>query len=212
MEVIDVGLQCHFRPFWLTIMENSACPRDNASQIWASITKFSLNMHPGILLVGKENGGYRTDLDLQGHFDSKFYEIRLVRGITRHRFGLESPNLHQTCILGYSQLVLKIEVIDLAPRGHFGHFDLEFLQIWLLCMITGNGFEQESPHLHQICILGFSQVVLEMGSLTLTFSVVWPSFRLKKLHSTLLLYTDLGRPRGATRPKRALVQYFNILL
>ena len=29
--------------------------------------------------------------------------------------------------------------------------------------------------------------------------------RLKKLHSTLPMYTDLDRPRGATRPKRALV-------
>ena len=43
------------------------------------------------------------------------------------------------------------------------------------------------------------------GSLTLTFKVIWPSFWLKKLHSTLLLYTDLGWPRGAQRPKRALV-------
>ena len=27
----------------------------------------------------------------------------------------------------------------------------------------------------------------------------------KKRHSTLLLYTDLGRPRGITNPKHALV-------
>ena len=46
---------------------------------------------------------------------------------------------------------------------------------------------------------------MKMGSFTLIIKVIWPSFRLKKLHSTLLLYTDLGRPRGATRPKRALV-------
>ena len=30
-----------------------------------------------------------------------------------------------------------------------------------------------------------------------------------KLHSTLFLYIDLGKPRGATRPKRAFV--LNIL-
>ena len=37
-------------------------------------------------------------------------------------------------------------------------------------------------------------------ALTLIFKVIWP-FRLTKRHSTLLLYTDLGRPMGATRPK-----------
>ena len=37
-------------------------------------------------------------------------KLYLVRTITRHRFELESPNLHQTCILGYSRLVLKMEV------------------------------------------------------------------------------------------------------
>ena len=67
-----------------------------------------------------------TDLNLQGYFenyDLKFKEIRLVRTITRHIFELESPSLHQTCILGYSRLVLKMEVIDLDLQGHF---DIEF--------------------------------------------------------------------------------------
>ena len=41
-------------------------------------------------------------------------------------FQLESPNLHQICIMGYSWLVLKIGVIDFDHKGHFGHFDLEF--------------------------------------------------------------------------------------
>ena len=41
--------------------------------------------------------------------------------------------------------------------------------------------------------------------LTLTFKVIRP-FRLTKWHSTSLLYTDLGWPRGATRPKCALVK------
>ena len=53
-------------------------------------------------------------------------EFYFVRTITRHRFELESPNLHQTCIMGYSQLVLKIEVIALDLQGHFGNFELEF--------------------------------------------------------------------------------------
>ena len=69
------------------------------------------------------------DLDPQGHFghfDSEFEDIRLVRMIIRHRFGLEPPNLYQTCILGISQLVLKMEVIDHELQGYFGHFDSEF--------------------------------------------------------------------------------------
>ena len=44
--------------------------------------------------------------------------LYFVRTITRHRFELESPNLHQTCIMRYSQLVLKMGVIDLDLQGH----------------------------------------------------------------------------------------------
>ena len=44
-----------------------------------------------------------------------------------------------------------------------------------------------------------------MEVIDLDLQVIWPAFWLKKMHSTLLLYTDLGRPMGATRPKRALV-------
>ena len=90
-------------------------------------------------------------------------KLYLVRMITCHRFELESPNLHQTCIVWYSLLVLKMEVIDLEPQGHFGHFNLEFQETWLVCMIIFNRFELESPNLYQICILGFSQLVLKMG-------------------------------------------------
>ena len=60
-----------------------------------------------------------------------------------------------------------MEVIDLDPQGHFGHFDLEFYEICLVCVITCNGFELESPNLHQICILGFSELVLIMGLIDL---------------------------------------------
>ena len=105
------------------------------------------------------------DLDLQGHFGHfalEFWEIRLVCVITRHRFGLESPNLHETCILGYFRLVLRMDVIDPDLQGYVGHYDLEFLEIWLISVITCNGFELESPNFHQICILGFSQLVLKM--------------------------------------------------
>ena len=113
------------------------------------------------------------DIDLQGHlakFDLEFSEIRLVRAVTRHRFGLESPNLHQTCILGYSRLVLKIGVVDFDLQGHFSHFDLEFLEILLVYTIICNEFEMESSNMH----IGILFTVYIQGSLTLTFKVnVW---------------------------------------
>ena len=89
-------------------------------------------------------------------------KLFLVRTITRHRFGLESPNLHQTCILANSQLMLNMEVIDFDLQGHFGHFDCEFYEIWFFNMITCNGVELESPNLYQIWILGFPQLVFKM--------------------------------------------------
>ena len=98
-----------------------------SSQIWARITKFAPNMHHEILSVGIENGGHWPWPSRSFyHFDSEFLEIWLVRLITHHRFGLESPNLHQTCILGYSRLVLNMEVIDFDLQGYFGNFDLKF--------------------------------------------------------------------------------------
>ena len=47
-----------FWPFWLRILGNLACLINNSSQIWAIITKFVPNMHPGILSAGIENGGH----------------------------------------------------------------------------------------------------------------------------------------------------------
>ena len=134
-------------------------------------------------------------------------KLSVVSTITHHRFELESPNLLQTCTLRYSQLVLKMGVIDCDLQGHFGHFVLEFLQIWLVCMITYNGFELESPNLHQICILGYSQLVLKMEVINFDLQHHLASFRLKKLHSMLLLFTEL---RGATCPKHALVSFCSI--
>ena len=55
------------------------------------------------------------------------HKLFFVCMITHHRFEMESPNLHKTCILGYSWLLLKVEVIDLDLQAHFGHFDSEFL-------------------------------------------------------------------------------------
>ena len=46
-------------------MGNVACLRDNSSQIWARITKFAVNMHPGILSVSIENGGHLAIISTQ---------------------------------------------------------------------------------------------------------------------------------------------------
>ena len=89
-------------------------------------------------------------------------KLYLVRMITHHRFELESPNLHQTCIIGYSWLVLKMKVIDLELQGHFGHFDWEFLEFGLVHAITRHKFGLESPNLHQTCTLEYSRRVLKI--------------------------------------------------
>ena len=75
-------------------------------------------------------------------------KIDLVHTKIHHRFVLESPKLHQTCILGYSLLVLKKGVIDVDLQGNYGHFDSDFYEIWLVLMIICDGFELESPNLH----------------------------------------------------------------
>ena len=53
-------------------------------------------------------------------------KLVIVHMITQHRFELNSPNLHQTFIMGYPQLVLKMGAIDCDLQGYFGHSDSEF--------------------------------------------------------------------------------------
>ena len=85
---------------------------------------------------------------------SKLYVVRMI---TRHKFEIESPNLNQTCISGYTRLVLKKGVIDIDLHGH-------------MAISTQNS---------------------------------------RKWHSTLLLYTDLGRSRGVIRPNVFLFHCIN---
>ena len=120
-------------------------------------------MHSGILSVGIENGGhwYWPSMSFWPFWLRTLGNL-VARAISPHRFGLESPSLHQACIMGCSQLVLKMEVIDLYLQGHFGHFDLEFQEIWLVRAITCNRYDLESPNLRQICISVFSQLVLNL--------------------------------------------------
>ena len=68
-----------------------------------------------------------------------------------------------------------------------------------------NGFELESPNLHQICILKFSQLVLKMGVIDIDLQGHLAIISTKETTFDMLFYTDLGRPKGVTCPKRALV-------
>ena len=144
------------------------------------------------------------DLELQvnfGHFDLKFYENRFVRAIARHKFGLESTNLQQTCILGYSCLVLKIGVIDLYLQSHFGISTQSCGNV--VCSRNNlKWFELESSHLHQICVLRFPWQVYHTGIINrdLQGHLAILNQVSMKWRSTSLLYTDQGRPRGITRP------------
>ena len=106
-------------------------------------------------------------------------ELYLVCMITHHIFELESPNLYQTCFLGYSQLVLKIGVIDLDLQGHFSHFVLGLLEIWLVRAITRHRFGLESPNLHQTCILGYPCLGLKIGVIDIDLQGHFGHFDLK---------------------------------
>ena len=130
------------------------------------------------------------DLDFQGqfdYFDSEFKEMWLVRKITRHRFGLDSPNLHQNMHSG----------ILLAGIENEGHCPWDNLW-WIWARIT-----KFVPSMH----FGIPSVgIVNRGHWP------WPSrsfghFNMsKKWHSTLVFYTDLGRPRNVARPKLAHVR------
>ena len=108
------------------------------------------------------------------------------------RFGMESPNLYQTCSMGYSQLVLKMEVIDLDLQCHFGHL------LWIWARIA----KFATKNLH----LGVLSAGIGKGGYW-----PWPSFRhfapgfQETAFSIALVHWSTGPPRGVICPKRALV-------
>ena len=146
---------------------------DNSPQIWTEITKFAPNWHPCYHLVLKMGA---IDLDLHGnfgHFDLEFHEIRFARAIICGGFELESSNLHQIWLWA------------------FCHFDSEFLEMRSVHSIIYHGFGVDSPKLCQTCILGYSQLVLQKGSLSLMTHFIG-------------FNTDLGRLGVVTRPNLLL--------
>ena len=83
---------------------------------------------------------------------------------------------------------MKMEVIDLDLRGHFGHFDSEFVKIWLVGTIACNGFEPESPNLQQICILEFFQLLLKMEIIDFDFQAHWAISTPEMAFNVALIY------------------------
>ena len=99
-------------------------------------------------------------------------KLYFVRTITHHRSELESPKWHQICIMWYSRLVLKTEVIDLDLQCHFGHFDPEFYEIRLVRATTLHRFGLKSPNLHQIWSWNTLGWYWKWRSLTMTFKAI----------------------------------------
>ena len=158
-------------------------------------------------------------------------QLYLVRIITRHRFELESTNVHQIYILRYS---LNMEVSGLDFQGHFWPFWLRksawsrdnlygFKQIARPVNVRPPvcppiNFMLFAPELvtdlrwnHWICTKHASwdtrHWCWKLMSLTLTFKVILAisTQNYRKRHSTSLLYSDLGRPKGVTRPNVLLL-------
>ena len=106
------------------------------------------------------------------------------------RFGMESPNLYQTCSMGYCQLVLKMEVIDRDLQCHFGHL------LWIWARIA----KFATKNLH----LGVLSAGIEKGGYWPSFRHFTPGFQ-ETAFSIALVHWSTGPPRGVICPKRALV-------
>ena len=128
-------------------------------QLWRRTRNFLLIF---TLLAFQAKGVMSLPVSVRLSVGPSIRKLYLVRTKTHAKFKLESPNLHQTCILWYSWLVLKMEVIDPDFQGHFGHFNSIFLEIRLVHTITHHRFGLESPNLHQMCTLGYARWVLKM--------------------------------------------------
>ena len=69
-------------------------------------------------LAFKTKGVLSLPASVHSSVQLSIHKLYFVHLITHQRFELESPNLHQACILGYSELILKIGVIDINFQGH----------------------------------------------------------------------------------------------
>ena len=130
-------------------------PQNNWSHIWARITKFAPNMHPGILSAGIENRSHW--LWSSRSFWSFWLRIlgnsscpckkssHIYAGITKF-----APNLHQRILLS-----------GVENRGHWPWPSMCIWPFWIrilvnLAWLCNNLKWIEPPNSHQICILRFS--------------------------------------------------------
>ena len=123
--------------------------------------------------------------------------LYLVRAIIRHRFYLGSLNVAQTCVLGYSRSVLKMEFIDLNLQAYFGHLKSEFLGNSTCprdrCYCIRTTLTNFARNMHPV----ISTSGVKMGVFDFDFQchLAISTQNSRKRHSTSLLYTDLGRSR-----------------
>ena len=188
MGSIDLDLQGHFYPSAnfaegycrCLVVRLSVCPSvcpSVRSELVCAITQQGFDLESPsshrMCILGPSSALLKMgliDLDLQGHFGLKrvnFHKFELVCTITQQGFDLESPSSHRMCILGPSSALLKMGLIDLDLQGHFGLKRVNFHKFELVCAITQQGFDLESPSSHRMCILGPSSALLKMGSIDL---------------------------------------------
>ena len=192
-----------FWPFWLRILENSACPCDTVyPKKYAhgfcfavlccgyTLTDFPISIRLTSLALRQSNdcpsASKSTLMNMDRYFMWIHYERLHNHNKAKHnktvciflgiycisdlgqRFGLKSPSLHQTCIPGFSRLVLQVH---LHPQGHFAYFDSEFGEIWLVRAITYYRFGLQSPHQinpkHASCYTRWNKLETEVFDLDL---------------------------------------------
>ena len=105
---------------------------------------------------------------------------------------------------------IENRVLYIDRQGNFCHFDSELLEIRLVYAIKCNGFELEWPYSHQIFILRLSRLLFKIMVviyLDLQGHLAVSIENSKKRHSTMLLYTDLGRPRSVKRLNSLLLKW-----
>ena len=91
-------------------------------------------------------------------------------------------------------------LIDLDLQGHFGLKLVNFRKFELVCAITRQGFELESPFLHIMCILGPFSALLKMGLIDLDLQ---GHFGLKRV-----IFANLSIVHALTRQGLELESHF----
>ena len=139
--------------------------------------------------------GYCRCLRLSVHLS--ICKLFLVCTITLHRFELESPNLHHACILGYSGLVLKMEVIDLDLPRSFWQFWLSILGNLACPRDNSSQISTRITKLAPTMHLGILSAGIENEGHWPWHSRSFWQFIVKKRHSTLLLYLRSRLAKGS---------------